>query len=309
MMKYGFAVAIVATVLFLFLCRTAQGQGGVEYTIHVDNDGSATWLIEQTGTDITVSPYTLADFQANVTALVQAAEDVTHRQMAAPATSISITSTVSGSYVAVQYKFLWQNFSRMEPARIKVDDVFQVKDLFPRLQGDGKVYLTYPEQYTPETVSPAPFSRDDVHQTITWLGTKNFVEESPSIILEEKPPDFLGLLNRNSTLIGGLALAAAGSSAGFILYKRHKKRQSRTVSEPEAPVLSGIESGEEKIVKLLSSSGGTLRQSTIVEQCRFSKAKTSQLLAALESRRIVRREKRGRDKIVVLVRQNWEEKN
>jgi uncharacterized membrane protein len=65
-----------------------------------------------------------------------------------------------------------------------------------------------------------------------------------------------------------------------------------------------VETDEEKIVRLLKSSHGSLHQSAIVEQCRFSKAKTSQLLAALESRGVVRREKKGRDKIVALVETN-----
>jgi uncharacterized membrane protein len=61
-----------------------------------------------------------------------------------------------------------------------------------------------------------------------------------------------------------------------------------------------IESDEEKIIKIIRSSGGKVRQSTITEQCRFSKAKTSQLLAALEQKGIITRYKKGRDKIVTL---------
>ncbi len=304
MMKYGFAGMIIAAALFLVLCGTVEGQSHVEYMIHVDEEGSAAWVIEQTGTDIVVSPETLANFQMNITALVEAAMNASHRQMAAPITQVSITSTVSGSYVAVQYKFLWQNFSRTENAQIRIDDVFQAEDLFMRLLGDGRICLVYPESYTPETVSPAPFSRDDAHQTLTWLGTKNFVEESPSIILEEKPASFLDLLSRNPTPIILLAVAAACSSAGFYLFKRRGRRQKTQVPEPRAYGLSSIESDEEKIVNLLRSSNGTLRQSMIVEQCKFSKAKTSQLLAALELKGTVRREKKGRDKIVVLAEQD-----
>jgi uncharacterized membrane protein len=43
-----------------------------------------------------------------------------------------------------------------------------------------------------------------------------------------------------------------------------------------------------------------MRQSEITEQCRFSKAKTSQLLSDLEGRGIITRYKKGRDKIVSL---------
>jgi uncharacterized membrane protein len=62
-----------------------------------------------------------------------------------------------------------------------------------------------------------------------------------------------------------------------------------------------MESDEEKAVKLIKSSGGSLRQSAITDQLGFSKAKTSQLLTVLEQKGVIRRYKRGRDKIVVLV--------
>ena len=61
-----------------------------------------------------------------------------------------------------------------------------------------------------------------------------------------------------------------------------------------------VESDEDKIIEIIKSSGGTLRQSAITEKSRFSKAKTSQLLTALEQKRVVTRVKKGRDKIVTL---------
>jgi uncharacterized membrane protein len=63
---------------------------------------------------------------------------------------------------------------------------------------------------------------------------------------------------------------------------------------------STVETEEDKIIKILKSSGGSLRQSVIVEQCRFSKAKTSQLLTVLEEKGKITRLKKGRDKIVTL---------
>ena len=45
-----------------------------------------------------------------------------------------------------------------------------------------------------------------------------------------------------------------------------------------------------------------MRQSAIVEQTKFSKAKTSQLLTSLEKRGNITRYKKGRDKIVNLKR-------
>jgi len=68
--------------------------------------------------------------------------------------------------------------------------------------------------------------------------------------------------------------------------------------------LLGLVSDEEKAVKLIKSSGGSLHQSAITDQLGFSKAKTSQLLTVLEHKGVIRRFKRGRDKIVVLVQES-----
>lgn len=298
-MNWG-AICIVAGVLLVPMLCPVLGQITVEYNIQVAADGSASWLITQSGTDIVVSPDNLTQFQNSVNALVQAVGDVTNRQMSVR--GISMTSTISGSYGIVQYKFLWVNFSMIEGSKIRVGDVFNVADMFLRLQGDGEVVLNYPDTYELETVSPAPFSQDDSLQTMTWLGTKNLVGESTNIVLREKPTGFLEFVSRNSVLILGVVAIFAGSSLGIYLSRRRNKKKKS--GRPEAPDLSAMESDEEKIVKLLKSSQGHLRQSAIVEQCRFSKAKTSQLLAALESKGTIRREKKGRDKIVVLAEKN-----
>jgi len=108
-------------------------------------------------------------------------------------------------------------------------------------------------------------------------------------------------LQENAIVIAGLLTATVGSSIGFYVFRRHRKKEREIVEVPELPTPLGIESAEDKIVKLLRSSGGSLYQSAIVDQCKFSKAKTSQLLAVLENKGIVSRYKKGRDKIVTLV--------
>jgi uncharacterized membrane protein len=301
-MDWRFAGISVVVVLLLLMFFPVHGQNTVEYTIQAGADGSASWAIEEAGTDIRVTPDTLTQFQNNVTALILAAENVTHRQMSAK--EFSITSTISGSYVVVQYKFLWQNFSLVEDSEINIGDVFQVTDLFPRLQGDGKVVLNYPELYVPVTVSPTPSAQDDSHQKLMWPGTMNLVGESVSIVFREKPLNLLDFMGRNSILILAVVVLVAGSFVAFYLFRRRSKMHIPPASRPDGSSLAIVESDEEKIVRLLRSSRGSLYQSAIVEQCRFSKAKTSQLLTALESRGVVRREKMGRDKIVMLAERN-----
>ena len=100
------------------------------------------------------------------------------------------------------------------------------------------------------------------------------------------------------------AVIAAVVAGWFFFVNRRNKGKETTVTAP----LNLAETEEEKVLRVLRSNGGSAYQSAITEQCRFSKAKTSQLLTALERKGMVRRYKKGRDKIVNLIEQRKGEK-
>lgn len=300
LMRIHVLIIMVSFALSIIPYRTVYSEGQIDYTIQINSNGSANWIIIQV-VDINASLDTWEEFQNRVASLVEAAKNKTAREMTAEVESMSFTP--SGSYVLVEYKFIWENFSKTENEKIIIGDVFQVENFFLQLYGDGEVYIKYPSEYIVETVSPQPYERDDSHQTLRWVGTNDLTNEPPIIILKEKTstPGFLEFLQQNSILIVSLVAIASGSSIGFYTFKRHKKREKEMAKRPELPSPLRIESDEEKIVKLLKSSGGSLYQFRIVDECKFSKAKVSQLLAALEDKGIVSRYKKGRAKIVSLV--------
>jgi uncharacterized membrane protein len=298
-MKALLLMATILLVLIVVSCGTVLGVSPLEYTIQVGNDGSAAWTVTQT-LEINSSIETLETLQNRIALLVAASESVTGRPMAASVDSL--TFTASGSYIAAEYKFHWENFSKIEGKQIVIGDVFQVPSFFSQLYGDGKVYMSYPPEYVVVgTVLPPPITQNDTTQSLGWLGTKDF-NGGTRIVLTEKSATtgLLGTLEENIVLIAILAVIAAGS-AGFYVFRHNRKKKIRGPETAEPGSLPRIESDEEKAVKLIRSSGGSLHQSAITEQLGFSKAKTSQLLAVLEQKRIIRRYKRGRDKIVVLV--------
>jgi len=299
-----FIVFLIASLTLLLMSYgPAYSEGKIEYTIQIGGDGSAAWIIRRT-VGIQDPIDTLEEFQNRVEALVETAKNKTGRDMTADIESI--TFTPSEFNVTVEYKFYWRNFSQIEDKKIIISDVFQVKDLFLQLYGNGEICIIYPSQYIVETVSPPPEEHNDSLQILKWLKTEDFINPLPIIILRDKSltPGFLETLGQNAPIILGLAVIAAGSSIGFYAFKRHKKKEKETAKTPEFVGLPRIESAEEKIVTMLKSSGGSLYQSAIVDQCKFSKAKTSQLLTALEKRGILSRYKKGRDKIVILIEQD-----
>lgn len=295
---------MVLLALPIVSCSIVYGENQIEYTIQIESDGTAVWIITETGTSVTVSPNPLADLENRLMPLVVAAENETQRGMAVE--MVSYKYDRSGSYVVAEYVFFWENFSKIENTRIVVGDAFQVEDFFLQLYGEGEVYMTYPSEYIVENVLPTPHERDDSLQTLRWLGTRDFAHGQPMVILTRKSSTsgFFEILAQNAVPIGGSVALVAGSSVGFYIFRRRKKKKMRIGKIPEFPEFLGVESDEEKAVKLLKSSGGSLYQSVITEKCRFSKAKTSQLLAILENKGIVRRYKKGRVKIVVLIEQD-----
>ena len=180
--------------------------------------------------------------------------------------------------------FKFEVLDLIENKKIIIGDVFQSENLFLQLYGDGEAYIIYPSEYIIETVSPTPYDRNDSTRTLRWLGTNDFVSEL-RIILREKSvtPGLAGTLHESAFAIAGFLTAAVGISVGFYLYKRHT-REEKKIRPPEFPTPLGVENAEDKIVRLLDSSSGSLYQSVIVRQCRFSKAKTSQLLSILEKK-------------------------
>ena len=299
-MKVHVLVVMVSFTLLLIPYGEVYSQNQVEYRIQIESDGSAAWIIRTIGIEVSVN---FSEFENKVISLVETAKVETGRDMVAVRDSFSMTFNYSGSYSVVEYMFYWKNFSKVEDMKIIIGDVFQGENFFLQLYGDGEVFITYPSEYIIETVSPTPYERDDFHQTLRWVGTNDFTNELPVIVLREKSvtPRFFENLRENAIVIAGLLTAVAGSSVGFYVFRRHRKKEKEIVKIPELPTPLGIESAEDKIVKLLKSSGGSLYQSVIANQCKFSKAKTSQLLAVLENKGMVTRYKKGRDKIVTLV--------
>jgi uncharacterized membrane protein len=296
-------MAMVLLVLLVVPYGAVLGANQLEYSIQVLNDGSATWTVTQT-LGINSSIETLETLQNRITLLANASENVTGRAMVASADSV--TFTASGSYVEAVYKFQWENFSKIEGEQIIIGDVFQVSNFFSQyLYGDGAVYMSYPAEYVVVgPVQPEPSTQNDSIQLLSWLGTADF-NGSTRIVLEEKSATtgLSGSLEEDVVLIMILAAIAAGS-VGFYMSRNNRKKKMRAPETPELRSLPGMESDQEKAVKLIKSSGGSLRQSTITDQLGFSKAKTSQLLAVLEHKGVIRRYKRGRDKIVVLVKES-----
>ncbi|MCW4005496.1 MAG: winged helix DNA-binding protein [Candidatus Bathyarchaeota archaeon] len=287
-------------LLFAVSVCPVNAQEFVKYNVEVRTDGSAAWIITQ-ATDTQSPTDTWLSFQEKILTLVETASTQTQREMSVDLNSLEMKTTnfADTQSKITEYQFTWKNFSIIEDTQIIFGDVFGVSNFFGSLYGDGSLEIIYPQTFEVQSVSPMPNGGNDA-QVLEWLGTNFFVNANPSITLVENTDLATGTSQADSGLwlLIILVVAVVCVAIAFLyLRRRGKKPAAKTQEMVRLPV---VESEEDKIVKALLDSGGSSSQSAITRQCMFSKAKTSQLLTALEKDGVVTRYKKGRDKIVVL---------
>ena len=301
-------VAFVLLLLFLSLNQVCCEQNYVvEYQIQINSDLSASWII-MVVSDVNATVDSWESFQQKIFLLVEAAANVTGREMAIAPETINMETTISWETQSktTQFSFKWLNFSVPEGEGLLVADVFSVPSFFGWLYGDGRLLITYPVGYSLLEVSPSPDKTDIDTRKMEWFRTQDFLNGSPSVLVGAD--DSSSGSGWVSYLVLGLVLASAviASLAWFFFFRR---RRLETVHAAEAPAgITLSESDEDRVIKFLRSSGGSVHQSSVNEQFGFSKAKTSQLLSSLERKGVVARYKSGRDKIVTLTERSTGDK-
>jgi uncharacterized membrane protein len=304
------ASGLCALLLLIPTIYLGQAQNLVQYNVQVNGDGSAAWTITQ-ASDLNGAIDTWQGFQQRVANLIRDANLQTQRDMSLDNDSLQLSTIWETQSHTTEYQFTWLNFSIIQEGKIIFGDVFQVAGFFSQLYGDGVIKVFFPSTYQPQSVSPQPNGGDTGPQTLDWLGAQFFADQNPSITLAESGPSPSPTPDQTASdtwpvyaLGAGLVVSVTAAFSVFYFRRRKTKPSQRFQAIADVPV---IESEEEKILKAIRASGGSAYQSAITETCRFSKAKTSQLLTTLEKKGVVTRYKKGRDKIVSLTEQGKRE--
>lgn len=293
--------AICMLLLLLLPLYKADCQNYIEYSVQINSDGSALWKVTNFS-DVNATVDTFQDFQQRAFNLVNSAASLTHREMSLDENSLQINTTISSDSKVTEYSFTWLNFTMLHGNEIIFGDVFQVNNFFSQLYGDAALQISYPSTFTVKSVTPPPYEQDDSDKTLSWARTQDLVDSKSSVVLTNAPTN--GNSNQQwwqqYTIIGAILIVGASLSfAGFYTFKRRRINR-KPETNAILPETSQFESEDDKILKILKSCGGSMRQSDINDKCGFSKAKTSQLLTALEKKGVITRYKKGRDKIVNL---------
>jgi hypothetical protein len=314
----GIFLILLLSIFFLFgtvLCQD-QLEESTSTKIKVRIDGSATWIIERrfllkTEEDVSIFEQYISDFEAQkevyleefsnkTRELVDRAGVITGRSMKAEnfQITIDVLLTATATYGVIRYQYDWVGFARVEEKRITIGDVFEGGFY---LYQDDALTMEYPSGYEVTAAVPTPDDTRKPDRTLTWYGRRNFGAGEPTVILEKETASILETLQDNLPLIVGLFAIAGVSLAGFYLFKSGKKREGDNRESLVQATFEKMEDDEEKVIRLLESTGGQLFQSLIAKHCGFSSSKTSELLTRMENKGIIKRRMKGREKLVTLI--------
>jgi uncharacterized membrane protein len=309
---------VAFTIVLLFgspvvLCQF-QLEESRQFSIELDTDCSAVYVYKRvfiltTDDDIAVFEQYLMEFEYKKEELldrftndtlymVNRAREITNRSMTAQDFNVSayLLQTVTGSSGIIEYTFTWKGFAFEDEGQIQMGDVFEIGLVL--LEKD-ELSVRYPKDYEVTHMEPDPDLVMNPERKLVWLGPKLFATGTPAVAcarVRRFPLDQQIIV---------LTIGAAASGVGVFAFLYH--RSSREKKEDELPriplTLLEAETDEDKVVNLLQTKGGYLPQSRVVAELGFSKSKTSEILSNMEEKGLIKRHKRGREKIVVLSRQ------
>lgn len=264
-------------------------------------------------------------FEQQALDLVIAGSAVTDREMEATSfdRSAERRDILGNEFGVVEIKFRWTNFAQTNHAgAVTMGDVFQGQ-LFigddQRLVVEAGENLVF-ESVQPDGATSAATLADSA--TVTWEGEQEFLDGRPRAVLH--PSDGLNEAADESTgispmwAVAGLFVVALVVAGGFVIYQRQgTQTQEKTATTADQssqdattevataatePTISDEEllTDEDRVVELLESHGGRMKQVNIVEETGWSKSKVSMLLSEMEEEGMLTKIRVGRENIVAL---------
>jgi len=287
------------------------------YTINDENLSQSGW--EQLETDIEENPEPFVEeVESGWSETLADAENETDREEMAlsPVTASTDESTAPRDMGHVEFRFVWESFAHVELNRIEAGDALSGFTI----QDDTSIQLHWPEEYTLyEEPSPTPDERND--NSVYWDDEgSGFDDDEPRLVLIENgsdgTADGTGMADENAPadeqpampwvwVAGALLLLASVGAVGWWI----RDQQVRTVvdeptrstetddnSTPPPELLSN----EERVMGLIDSHGGRIKQQEVVSELGWTEAKTSQVVSRLRDADEIEVFRIGRENVLTL---------
>ncbi|MEF8886319.1 MAG: helix-turn-helix domain-containing protein [Haloarculaceae archaeon] len=275
----------------------------------------------------------LDPFRERIQGVVASAAEATGREMRATNFTVSTDiQQVPRRWGVVSYSFTWEGFAASEENAVRVGDAFE-GGLF--ITENDTLAIEGPPGYAVATVDPAPTRRGNA--TVTWVGQVDFADQRPQVRFVPAdvtsgsltpttagpgPEPGPGNGNGNGDGAGGepavggdLVLALAGVSVGLaavlgLLLWRRTRPEDGTGPIAETGPAAGADGGDsepaellsdgERVVRLLETEGGRMRQSAVADRLDWSASKTSRTVSSLAEDGEVEKLRIGRENVVSL---------
>ena len=310
----------------------------IHIDVHVHENGTATFSAvyqfennateewEELEADIEENPEAYAAVQQdNWNEILLEGENATEREMELSNVSIGTdTSSAPRDLGLVEVTFRWSSFAYVEWNRIEVGDA--LSDF--TLPSDTSIRFHAPDGYAIEDVEPSPEDRDE--GTVFWDSDgAPFSSDPPLVVMIEEsnddgeagePDD--GPAMPWLIVLTALALLVGVGTAGW-WFTRADGSRTPAPGETGHPVAGDstdaagdaesngpppeLLSNEERVLRLLESRGGRIKQQEVVSELDWTEAKTSQVVGGLREDGEVEVFRIGRENVLALPEEDDEE--
>lgn len=282
----------------------------VEYRLRLD-DENATEAFESLRGDIEANQSAYETrFAERLQPTVADAEVATGRDMALENVTVTVTdTTIPQEYGVITYSFVWTNFAAVEESRMVAGDA--ISGLF--LDEQTSLIIGWPTGYDLVDVAPDPHERRD--RAVVWVGRLDFAEGEPVVEVIEStgstttttstdppttsPGDQAGGLPWGVFALAIIVLVVLGGGVGWF-YTRHQDSdvigEADGATDPPEELLSN----QERVLRVLESHGGRIKQQQVASELGWTDAKTSQVVGDLRDAGEVKVFRLGRENVISL---------
>lgn len=316
-----------SVVMEATLATDGTAHWAIEYRVRLDDD-NATAAFESVQADVEENSSAFTDrFEEGMSGTVRSAENATGRDMALRNVTVTADKQSLGQeYGIVTYRFTWAGFATADGDRIRAGDA--ISGLF--LDSETTLRVRYPEGYAVESVRPRP---DENRSTaVIWRGPTDFGPDEPRLAVGPAGGDRMDLPPIAGIVVGLIAVVATG---WLVATRRIGDEDTDSADAPTGDDVSGGSAGsadataadadadaetddtedidaeddgppeellsnEERVLRLLESEGGRIKQQQIATEFDWTDAKTSQVVGSLRDEDAVETFRIGRENVVTL---------
>ena len=277
----------------------------------------------------------VSDFRDSVEPLVERASNETGRGMSASNFTVeTLTKPIPEERGVVEYRFVWSGFAATGEEEVRAGDVLSGYILS---DGDALV-LDAPDDYVVSSAEPTPETTDSVAR---WNGPRDFADDEPRVVFA---PDNGGTGDTNSSeeqtdagdgtggtngdgadpsrtdgtgvplYVYAVALVVVISVVAVVYHQTRTDEEAEALAEEdqtqeatEETTLEEPESDDERVLSMIESEGGRMKQKHVVEETGWSEAKVSKLTSRMEDEGTLTKIRLGRENILELSDEEDEE--